>query len=390
MPEIEIGRMPQGPGAPKVGRNDPCPCGSGKKFKRCHVDGPPINLGVLPPFVLASLRSQVPRSTKSLWEYEDRFGQVGRVRSKKTGDDRLVQVGEKVHKGPWKTMTDFLADYARASFTVEWAAGELKKQPEQQHPVIRIHSEFQGFLRREQRRQRHVSGVFGARPNGSAAHFLNLAYDLYVLDNHRLLQRRLLARLRRARSYQGARYELFVAATCIRAGLSLELEDETDASRRHPEFVAVHTTGVRIAVEAKSRHRPGILGESGDRKKTLLASRADVIPLLNDALDKRPGLPFLIFVDVNLPASADGTKWARAFQAEVHKLPSERLSIANAVVLTNTPHHFASPTEFDPPKEMAIIGLPDPIFPLPLFIFEGLKGSLEKYGNIPQRFDFSV
>ncbi|MCB9914589.1 MAG: SEC-C domain-containing protein [Planctomycetes bacterium] len=22
--------------APKTGRNDPCPCGSGKKFKKCH------------------------------------------------------------------------------------------------------------------------------------------------------------------------------------------------------------------------------------------------------------------------------------------------------------------------------------------------------------------
>lgn len=22
----------------KVGRNDPCPCGSGKKFKKCHID----------------------------------------------------------------------------------------------------------------------------------------------------------------------------------------------------------------------------------------------------------------------------------------------------------------------------------------------------------------
>ncbi|MEY4548375.1 MAG: hypothetical protein RL685_4570, partial [Pseudomonadota bacterium] len=22
--------------APKIGRNDPCPCGSGKKFKACH------------------------------------------------------------------------------------------------------------------------------------------------------------------------------------------------------------------------------------------------------------------------------------------------------------------------------------------------------------------
>jgi preprotein translocase subunit SecA len=23
-------------GVPKVGRNEPCPCGSGKKFKHCH------------------------------------------------------------------------------------------------------------------------------------------------------------------------------------------------------------------------------------------------------------------------------------------------------------------------------------------------------------------
>ncbi|MEC5397746.1 preprotein translocase subunit SecA [Uliginosibacterium sp. H1] len=28
--------LPQGAGLPKVGRNDPCPCGSGKKYKHCH------------------------------------------------------------------------------------------------------------------------------------------------------------------------------------------------------------------------------------------------------------------------------------------------------------------------------------------------------------------
>jgi len=28
--------MPDGSGVPKVGRNDPCPCGSGKKYKSCH------------------------------------------------------------------------------------------------------------------------------------------------------------------------------------------------------------------------------------------------------------------------------------------------------------------------------------------------------------------
>jgi len=26
-------------GGPKVGRNDPCPCGSGKKYKKCHGVG---------------------------------------------------------------------------------------------------------------------------------------------------------------------------------------------------------------------------------------------------------------------------------------------------------------------------------------------------------------
>jgi preprotein translocase subunit SecA len=36
-----LGRMPTGPGGPvrEVGRNDPCPCGSGKKYKKCHGAG---------------------------------------------------------------------------------------------------------------------------------------------------------------------------------------------------------------------------------------------------------------------------------------------------------------------------------------------------------------
>jgi len=28
--------MPTMRDQPKVGRNDPCPCGSGKKYKQCH------------------------------------------------------------------------------------------------------------------------------------------------------------------------------------------------------------------------------------------------------------------------------------------------------------------------------------------------------------------
>ena len=31
-----VDRQPMRREFPKVGRNDPCPCGSGKKYKKCH------------------------------------------------------------------------------------------------------------------------------------------------------------------------------------------------------------------------------------------------------------------------------------------------------------------------------------------------------------------
>jgi hypothetical protein len=178
-----------------------------------------------------------------------------------------------------------------------------------------------------------------------------------------------------------------VAATCIRAGLELELEDETDKSRRHPEFVALHKTSVRIAIEAKSRHRPGVLGREGDLKKAVEASRADVVPLLNQALAKRPGIPFIVFIDVNLPASADGERWSRSFHAAFgDKVAAEKAAVANAVILTSTPHHFGDPLGLDPPKEISIFPIRRPQYPMPTVVLEALRESLSKYGNIPQRF----
>jgi len=35
-PGAASAQMPMQRDAPKVGRNDPCPCGSGKKYKHCH------------------------------------------------------------------------------------------------------------------------------------------------------------------------------------------------------------------------------------------------------------------------------------------------------------------------------------------------------------------
>ena len=36
LPEGEVVNLPQRNSEPKIGRNEPCPCGSGKKYKHCH------------------------------------------------------------------------------------------------------------------------------------------------------------------------------------------------------------------------------------------------------------------------------------------------------------------------------------------------------------------
>lgn len=36
----EFGPAPQRRSEPRVGRNDPCPCGSGKKYKKCYPNCP--------------------------------------------------------------------------------------------------------------------------------------------------------------------------------------------------------------------------------------------------------------------------------------------------------------------------------------------------------------
>ncbi len=39
---------------PQVGRNEPCPCGSGKKFKKCHLNNPIDLVNALGKLVVAT------------------------------------------------------------------------------------------------------------------------------------------------------------------------------------------------------------------------------------------------------------------------------------------------------------------------------------------------
>lgn len=46
----------------KVGRNDPCPCGSGKKYKQCCLNKPPLSKKKI---TVTNLKAQSEQPTES-------------------------------------------------------------------------------------------------------------------------------------------------------------------------------------------------------------------------------------------------------------------------------------------------------------------------------------
>ncbi len=172
-----------------------------------------------------------------------------------------------------------------------------------------------------------------------------LAYDPYLIKHNAKLQEEIVKRIKNKEQFQGARFELTVAASMIVAGFEINFEDESDRSKKHAEFIAKHPSNIQIAVEAKSRHRNGVLGFGKSSK----GSGEDQTPkvaverLINRALSKGPGYPIFVFIDVNLPYSEEnpnGNPWFREMAETVEKIykkfgPGE--FPANAIFFCNDP-----------------------------------------------------
>jgi len=224
-----------------------CPCGSGKKFKRCCELKEPLK-GIQE--VVRLIRDQEQKAMLRKIQY----GNIGPVVSAEFKGQRIVAVGNRLYyRSEWKTFIDFLDFYVKTMLGKEWWEDEFKKPLNQRSPVcIWAHEAYE-----YQRTNATAEGdLLGVVPNGPMQEFLCLAYDLYVLQNHQLLQQDVLKRLRLTPNFHGARYELMVAATFVRAGFDIHFENEKDGSSRHPEFIAIHKkTGVSIDVEAKKRNR---------------------------------------------------------------------------------------------------------------------------------------
>ena len=197
-------------------------------------------------------------------------------------DHRIVAVGSTIHYSKnWKTFHDFLNDYPRIVLGKDWWMSEVAKAPEERHRILSWAS------RSYEQRKAYVeqTGQSFAQPiTGASSAYMHFAYDLYALKHAVEVQQLLINRIKCPQNFPGALFEVRVAAALLRAGFTLQHEDESDRRSTHVEFIATHAAfGAVYTVEAKRRE--------GRRMK--------VNKLMFGALRKHSDHPRIVFIDTN-------------------------------------------------------------------------------------------
>jgi hypothetical protein len=312
--------------ATRPGRNDPCPCGSGKKFKKCHLGKEPD----------ATRSAQVDpaygqqRLEAARIQRERQQGLGKPIISATFKGQRFVAVKNRLfHSERFKTFHDFLLRYAMTALGPAWGTSELRKPEGERHPIALW---YQALCRHQRSYMSDSGKVVGMPYSGGTAAFMHLAYDLYSLDHNAELQQRLLGRLRNPQTFSGARYEIYVAAVFIRAGFDLVFENEQDGSTTHCEFTATHRlTGKRFSVEAKRRE----------------GKRFRLGRLFNDALSKQANHIRVVFMDINTPDDGMGDVRPLFLTAVRNRLRAWEGTLLNGqprptayVVMTNRPWEY--------------------------------------------------
>lgn len=183
-----------------------------------------------------------------------------------------------------------------------WYEHELKKPEAEQHTIARWYQSFCAFQKEQSTPQNKSGSTFTALPTGDVLSFLSVGYDLYCLVHTMNLPDDLLTRLKDMQEFQGARYEIAVAAIFARLDYKIAY-NKPDPNKKTCEFIVTNPeTGETFGVEAKSRRRPGVLHEPGEKDPN--PTKTGVVRKINEAINQRPAdIPFVIFVDMNLPAS---------------------------------------------------------------------------------------
>jgi hypothetical protein len=334
-------------------RNDLCRCGSGKKYKKCHLeidrDAQRALVEALP--LLAARHQQAQEYDRRL---RDEFGvHINYVSPLQWQQGKVWAIGSRIYaaRPANETFHEFILHVLRQTLGEPWRADQAELPEADRHFVFKCFEQLRIFRKvridpEELARERQVS----AEANGWVRYLISLAWDVATLIHAGEPPEELVNRLRDGHNYQGARYELAIAAIFARLDCSIRWLDENSALRsvRHVEFEATHRpTGQTFAVEAKSRHRGGVLNHPGtpDPDDPLRADARAVRRLFMNAVEKAPeSMPYFVFIDINAPREAD-REWQADVQRWMYRLPhptAEAPDVVNATYITNfSPHYDA-------------------------------------------------
>lgn len=288
-----------------------------------------------------------------------------------------------------ETFHEFLWNHLKFVLGKDWYLNEVAKADADRHQIVRWFFRLHAWQKKTMVPENAAGAGWGATPSGDVQALTTLAYDVYTLTHALSLPDRLLQRLRDRGEFQGARYELAVAAIFARGSFSLEYL--TGSESRHGEFTAVHRSlGSRVVVEAKSRRRSGVLHERGTIDNGAVI-RGDVYNLFAEAKGQHPeDLPFLIFIDLNSPPAIHSAPFDAAWFAglkgvlDTHDAVSDgQGDVFNALFVTNfATHYFGDGLATTTAERLLMLGR-EPRRPLPKEVISAVWDAVQRYGTVP-------
>lgn len=366
----------------------PCPCGlHGKSYGDCCRDKGIHALGN------QMLRGTAPRMVP---------GALSQIQSSMVKDDTRFRIVWNTlwHYPQHETFHQFLDALVVGTLGREWFEEQLRLPLKNQNAIVKWRMAMVELLRRPGDANDAVST--GHTITGPAKAYQCFGYDLYWLQLVHKLPDSVIERLKDFGAFQGARYEVLVAAIFARAGFEVEWIDDNKASGKHPEFIATHkVTGKKVGVETKSRQRPGAMNFIGTvSSETHL--KGDIFDLYEKAIKQAPAgdIPFLIFIDANVPDSpqkglpsysdipVDSVPWMKEIRDRLVDIWNAATDPTpeSAVLITNFPFYYgdndsASPTgmgAFFPSLKPRVPILGDPLI-------GDLSYCLQNYDTVPRQ-----
>lgn len=295
------------------------------------------------------------------------------------------------------TFHEALIDHLSIVLGREWKEAQAKLPPDERHFIYECFNETDAFLSSDNADiRKEGENMNSVAPNGFTQSLIVLAFDIYLLANAGVLDEKLINRLKIKDQYQGARYEITVAAMFIKAGWAIEwCKDQRGV--KIPEFIATtHDGKYKMVVEAKSKRRDGILHKNGVFDATS-AEKGNMLYLFNEALGKETfNLPYAIFLDLNSPqtiAKTDKRHWLNDLIALLNTVYPDHddttINKENLIVSTNFSPHYDG-------KDKAVGGQyvyttsPRAEHPIPAEYLEGILLAVENVQSVPMLFPSQI